>query len=62
MLRFGVVRPACASPKVFRCNEAGWGAVEGLIVAARRSGVGGDCRVDRRTTTASLAFERGRPR
>jgi len=35
------------------------GAIEGLIVAARRSGVGRDCRVDRRAAAASLAFKRG---
>src|ERR1700730_14876133 len=35
------------------------GAIEGLIVAARRSGVGRDCRVGRRAATASLAFECG---
>ena len=35
------------------------GPIEGLIVAARRSGVGGDCRVDRRAAAASLAFKRG---
>ena len=34
-------------------------AIEDLIVAARRSGVGGDCRVDRRAAAASLAFEGG---
>ena len=32
--------------------------IEGLIVAARRSGVGRDCRVDRRAAAASLAFKR----
>src|SRR5258708_35317429 len=34
------------------------GAIEGLIVAARRSGVGRDCRVDGRAASAPLAFER----
>src|SRR6266446_6091244 len=34
-------------------------AIEDLIVAARRSGVGRDCRVDGRPAAASLAFERG---
>src|SRR5438309_4822647 len=34
------------------------GAIEGLIVAARRSGVGRYCRVDRRAAAASLAFKR----
>src|SRR5437879_4224565 len=35
------------------------GTIEGLIAAARRSGVGRDCRVDWRPAAASLAFERG---
>src|SRR5437588_11290195 len=37
--------------------SAAQGAIEGLVVAARRSGVNGDCRVDRRAATAPLAFE-----
>src|SRR6201993_666805 len=35
--------------------------MEGSNVAARQSGVGRDCRVDRRPATASLAFECGAP-
>ena len=34
------------------------GLIEGLIVAGRRSGVGRDCRVDRRAAAASLASKR----
>ena len=34
------------------------GVIEGFDVVARQSGVGRDCRVDRRPATASLAFER----
>ena len=42
-----------------RCVAVAQGAIEVLIVAARRSGVGCNCRVDRRAAAASLAFERG---
>src|SRR5579863_9633364 len=37
------------------------GEFEVLIVAARRSGVGLDCRADRRPAGSTSAFERGAP-